>query len=605
MCGLTFWLNGDLQTDCLSPTVLDREVLEEVKRLLVRRGPDAQNALTLSLNNSDFGLYCTVLGLRGELTPQPVSSEHGHLAWNGEIFNIDLDANDTTWLSQRLEHENILTVLDSIQGPFAFVYVDERTQQVWFGRDKWGRRNLSYCATPEHGLVLSSIPCGPGWQEVPNQIFSLDLGTRHITQHSWPTPPLMSPWPASGSLEKPWEGLAAVLRESVRRRVVPGVGVLFSGGLDSTVLAALAAETTTGTIDLFNVAFGLPAPDRYTAYESLRDLRAVYGDRFRLVVVDVSTEELAAERRHILTLLEPKNSHMDFNIGAALWFAARGQGTVVTEIPDLDAPPAVTAVKKVGPKTKVKEKSVDCQYCGLTSKAGCVHRGCKLCCRLLRQRSQGTSWDGPNESARIRQLKEVQNVESFCSTHSEKEKTVEDAKETNVEDSKDQQNQPTPAEVYRTKAKVLLVGVGADELLGGYARYFTKLVHGGLEGLRDEMLLDLGRLWSRNLGRDDKMIADHGREARHPFLDENVVDFITKIPMPILAAANGECDDFGVTPDKWLLRVVAKQLGLPACSAFKKRAIQFGTRIAKNTNLEMHGSNRKGRGTMQFVPETP
>ena len=49
--------------------------------------------------------------------------------------------------------------------------------------------------------------------------------------------------------------------------------------------------------------------------------------------------------------------------------------------------------------------------------------------------------------------------------------------------------------------------------------------------------------------------------------------------------------------DKKILRDVAKYIGLRNTSAFVKRAIQFGTRIAKQTNVLFHGSNRKGSGT--------
>ena len=49
--------------------------------------------------------------------------------------------------------------------------------------------------------------------------------------------------------------------------------------------------------------------------------------------------------------------------------------------------------------------------------------------------------------------------------------------------------------------------------------------------------------------------------------------------------------------DKKLLRLYASEvLGLSHASSFEKRAIQFGTRIAKQTNVATFGSNRKANG---------
>ena len=52
--------------------------------------------------------------------------------------------------------------------------------------------------------------------------------------------------------------------------------------------------------------------------------------------------------------------------------------------------------------------------------------------------------------------------------------------------------------------------------------------------------------------------------------------------------------------DKLLLREVALQLGLKETSKFKKTAIQFGTRLAKQSNIKAFGSNRKAKGTFQY-----
>ena len=42
--------------------------------------------------------------------------------------------------------------------------------------------------------------------------------------------------------------------------------------------------------------------------------------------MDISLEELVASRDRLLELLHPASTVMDVNIGAALWFGARGEG---------------------------------------------------------------------------------------------------------------------------------------------------------------------------------------------------------------------------------------------------------------------------------------
>lgn len=86
-------------------------------------------------------------------------------------------------------------------------------------------------------------------------------------------------------------------------------------------------------------------------------------------------------------------------------------------------------------------------------------------------------------------------------------------------------------EEYCAQCKALLVGIGADEQLAGYGRHRTVFQRGGSEALESELNMDLTRLWQRNLGRDDRCIADHGREAWFPYLDEQFVSFIQSLPL--------------------------------------------------------------------------
>ena len=123
---------------------------------------------------------------------------------------------------------------------------------------------------------------------------------------------------------------------------------------------------------------------------------------------------------------------------------------------------------------------------------------------------------------------------------------------------------------------MLLLGGGADEQLGGYGRHHTVFRHEGWAGLAAELAAERERLWLRNLGRDDRVVSDWGREARHPYLDHEVMRALACTPLHLvcdLRHARG-------VGDKLILRRLARLLGLTHASRLEKRAIQFGTRIA-------------------------
>jgi len=140
---------------------------------------------------------------------------------------------------------------------------------------------------------------------------------------------------------------------------------------------------------------------------------------------------------------------------------------------------------------------------------------------------------------------------------------------------------------YRSQARVLLSGLGSDELLGGYARHRNAFSAHSWQGLIDELQLDLTRLPSRNLGRDDRVISSNGKETRYPFLSLSVVNLVAHLPVeckvnPNLGEGRG---------DKMLLRLIAERFGLVQASRRKKRAMQFGSRSAR-----MEGGDADKRG---------
>jgi asparagine synthetase B (glutamine-hydrolysing) len=92
-----------------------------------------------------------------------------------------------------------------------------------------------------------------------------------------------------------------------------------------------------------------------------------------------------------------------------------------------------------------------------------------------------------------------------------------------------------------------------------------------------QLQLEIDRIPTRNMGRDDRVISHHGKETRHPFLSLDVVAFLAGLSVddkmdPRLEVGLG---------DKTLLRLAARKLGLVEASARKKRAMQFGSHSAR------------------------
>lgn len=243
------------------------------------------------------------------------------------ILKVDDSESDTNVLSQNLagcdSNKEICDVIKAIEGPWAFVYFKKATRQLWFGRDYIGRRSLLF-SRRENEFVLSSVGKRfEDWNQVPaNGIYCFDLTQRSVVCHHWSsvtnsgqrkmteTGDSLSDILSSGSLLdtpilpfsalhdcpfpeieiKPTaqetistllkdtaylcfvEKFLVLLRLSVKKRAanIPkrtiargSLGILFSGGVDCSVLALLAHEFVAEDepITLLNVAFETPKSD--------------------------------------------------------------------------------------------------------------------------------------------------------------------------------------------------------------------------------------------------------------------------------------------------------------------------------------------------------
>jgi Asparagine synthase len=286
---------------------------------------------------------------------------------------------------------------------------------------------------------------------------------------------------------------------------------------------------------------------------------------------------------------------MDLNIGTAFWFASRGTGYIQDyHSSDLEAMYSTEnssgrpllrvgedgAARGVGRVDRVKnaQSKTVCSIdgCGRYAKDRCILRACGRCCV---RRNDGS--------------------EAKCSVHKSKKDDVQESGEVvNDKDNaaKDPITNVDGREDYQAECRVLLVGIGADEHLAGYGRHRTVYSNEGVDRLHRELVKDQTRLWERNLGRDDRCISDHGKEAWFPYLDERLVGYLHSLNINDIA-------DFSLGQgegDKLILRDASRLMGLTTCTELVKRAIQFGTKIAKLTNVEYHGSNRRGSGEDQI-----
>ncbi|KAI1107636.1 asparagine synthase-domain-containing protein [Jackrogersella minutella] len=545
----------------------------ELTNLLSNRGPDhfGQIYRELPLENGGSIIHInftsTVLALRGDhIARQPLESPTSGsvLCWNGEAWGINgqsissqndgelilakLDATDVSSVEARESH--ILNILRSIDGPFAFLFYDARIKRLYFGRDRLGRRSLLFNLTEDgDSISFSSIADVPptGWKEVEAVgVYSLILNTRlatphglkldsHTAKHDWVpsgADDMVSSIGAFNTTLPPpdhkldfsslsVEVLRHRLCESLKVRVLEipeppnplsdadvRVAVLFSGGLDCTVLARLAHDLVPADqgIDLINVAFENPrqasidktlphqdvvdiyefCPDRVTGRKAFAELKSACPSRYwRFIAVNVPFEEAMSHKSRIISLLHPHNTEMDLSIALALYFAARGIGS---------------------------------SY---------IHK---------------CEWE------------------------------------------------PAPPSVT-SPARVLLSGLGADELFGGYARHEAAFKNGGYPRLIDELKLDISRIGQRNLGRDDRIMAHWGKEVRFPYLDEELVRFAISSPVWEKCDFQNQFHPAIIDPAKRLLRILADKLGLPVIAREKKRAIQFGSRTAK---IESATGRRRG-----------
>jgi asparagine synthase (glutamine-hydrolysing) len=299
----------------------DLERLRAMSATLVHRGPDSDGQLVDGL----VGLAARRLSIIDlETGDQPIANEDGsvHVVQNGELYNYrELRARlesaghrfatrSDTEVLVHLYEEHGVGFAERLRGMFAVALWDARQRRLVLARDPFGIKPLYYRVAAdglEFASELRALPRGeidfdaleaflafnsiPGPYSIFRDVRKLPAGhllvwedgEARISRFARP-----GPVPAAevrdGDDDELAEELRARLRDSVRAHLIADVpvGVLLSGGVDSSVLAALAAQESSEPVHTFSIGF------QERSFDELDDARTVaqrYGTRHEELVL--------------------------------------------------------------------------------------------------------------------------------------------------------------------------------------------------------------------------------------------------------------------------------------------------------------------------------
>ena len=291
MCGITGWIN--LETN---RSQNGKAVLHAMCERMKHRGPDSEGLWTderVALGMRRLSIIDLHTG------EQPVYSEDKSIVvvMNGELYNFrevraslekrghKFETQTDTEILPHLYEEYGDAMLEHINGMFAFALWDKRKQKLLIARDKFGEKPLYYgvfdgklifasepkvlLANPavEAKINLDSLRSYLSFDYVPapNSIYkgisklpaahflSVEKGeikTRRYWNLTWQKKEIKS-------LENSAEDLRELLADAVRMRLVSDVplGILLSGGVDSSTVAAFATQFSSEKVKTFSIGF--------------------------------------------------------------------------------------------------------------------------------------------------------------------------------------------------------------------------------------------------------------------------------------------------------------------------------------------------------------
>ncbi len=294
MCGITGWANLDSHTP---PPEGARELLHAMCERMVHRGPDSEGLFVTSGVALGMRRLAIIDLVTGE---QPVFNEDKSVAviLNGEIYNYrelraDLEkrghsfrsASDTEVLPHLYEEYGD-DMIRELNGMFAFALWDSRRRRLLIARDRFGEKPL-YWGVFDNTLLFASEPKVLLAHPAVKPALNLQALRQYLSFDYVPAPLSIyegiNKLPAAHKLmledgrvdvERYWrlsyktaepvpsedeaaEHLRELMADAVRMRLVSDVplGVLLSGGVDSSTVAALAVRASSEAVKTFSISF--------------------------------------------------------------------------------------------------------------------------------------------------------------------------------------------------------------------------------------------------------------------------------------------------------------------------------------------------------------
>ena len=576
------------------------EWIDTLYHSVCRRGPDGVGEKVVAVKEGGYvlKLIATLLRMRGYVPVlQPTCDIDGNtLLFNGEIFSgydIPEGENDTLMLFSALISrkgtESLLKYIADIRGPWALVFWDQRSRELWFGRDIFGRRSLLIGHNPSCGvpIVVSSVGCHADGLEC-IELPAVGLFCVDLSMEGTPLSLKCYPWLGAGGTSMQYAGGVMEAVSNIEKLLSLKVEIICSPAFLSM-------------IPPLNKSLSLSHPGNVITPVSAVDTNSASFSPSSSNAIDLLARLQEAVRQRVCN--RPWSSHVCHQ--------PPDSGQTVAEIPG-DTPPSeiVKSKPQMSPQQGIAKVGVlfsggvdSAVLAALVDRVLPVEEEIDLInvSFLKSNTSASTAPDRQTGLACLAQLNPNRrwNFVEIDTCVTELSQVRQDSTEqliypltTVLDDSigtplwlaargRGLLHQPQTASCthYQSNARILLVGMGADEQLGGYSRHRNMFEQGGWVRLTSEIEWDLRRVSVRNLGRDDRCISDHGKEARFPFLDEQVVSFLQTLPL-------NEKMDLSLprgVGDKKVLREVAGILGLEFSAKLPKKAIQFGSNFAKVT----------------------